>query len=129
VLAVSFVTCMMGCGGKNLYPVKGTVVYKDGADTSVLAGGRVIFQPADPEMPNVSPRGQIQKDGSFQMTTPTEGDGVHPGTYKIVVGLPYPPKKSRDELLDPRYLDFETSGLKITVTGPIEDYQLVVEKR
>jgi hypothetical protein len=82
VLVVSFVTCMMGCGGKNLFPVKGTVVYKDGADASVLAGGRVIFQPADPEMPNVSPRGQIQKDGSFQMTTPTEGDGVHPGTTR-----------------------------------------------
>jgi hypothetical protein len=128
-LASLLLAGIVGCGGKDLYAVKGKVVYKDGANASALAGGLVTFQPADPDMPNkVSSRGQIQKDGSFQMSTYQEGDGVHPGSYRIVVAPPNVAKKNRDELLDQRYRDFATSGLEIRVTQAVDDYEVVVQK-
>ena len=122
-----------GCGGPTRYAVKGQVVYKNGSDASVLARGMVEFNPADPEMPKVRASGEIQSDGSFKMSTPGEGDGVRPGTYQVLVTPPpFFPKKSRDELppqlLDERFQKFATSGLEITVTGPVTDYTVTVQK-
>jgi hypothetical protein len=79
-----FVT-LAGCGGKGLYPVKGRVVYRDGSNVKVLSGGPVLFQPADPNMPQVSARGKTQEDGSFQATTPQGGEGLLPGRYLVTV--------------------------------------------
>ena len=123
---------MVGCGGRGLCQVKGQVVYKDGSDVSVLARGLVVFDPAEAEMPKVNSRGEIQKDGSFQMSTYSEGDGVHPGKYRVMVTQPPFLRKNRDDvrprLIDERYQDFETSGLEATVTGPMTDYTVTVQK-
>jgi hypothetical protein len=122
----------VGCGGRGLCQVKGQVVFKDGSDVSVLARGLVAFYPAEPDMPKVSSRGEIQKDGSFQMSTYSEGDGVHPGKYRVMVTPPPFLRKNRDDvrprLIDERYSDFETSGLEATVTGPMTDYTVTVQK-
>ena len=124
---------MVGCGGPTLHPVKGQVVYKGGADASVLARGMILFDPAEDDMPRISARGEIQEDGSFKMSTPGEGEGVRPGTYRVMLSPPpFFPKKSRDELppqlLDERFQKFATSGLEITVNGPITDHTFTVEK-
>jgi hypothetical protein len=125
------VASTMGCG-RGLYPVKGQVVYKDGSDVSVLAKGKVLFSPANPDMERISPRGEIQPDGTFQMSTYASGDGVKPGKYRVMVTQPIFFPKSRGEqrpvLLDERFASFDTSGLEITVTGPIDDYTITVEK-
>lgn len=121
----------LGCG-RGLFSVKGQVVYKDGSDVSVLAKGKVLFSPADPEMEKISPRGEIRQDGSFEMFTYATGDGVKPGTYRVMVTPPIFFPKSRGEqrpaLLDERFGSFDTSGLKITVKGPIDNYTITVEK-
>jgi hypothetical protein len=120
-----------GCGGPGLYSVKGMVVYKDGSGIAVLERGQIVFDPADPSAPKASARGEIRKDGSFTMSTYKEGDGVVPGAYRIMV---VPPPyfgirgSSPPELFDSRYEDFETSGLSITVTGPVDDFVVTVEK-
>src|SRR5436189_6055052 len=94
-----------GCGGKDLYPVEGKVEYKDGSDVSVLAGGWITFVPTDPEVNKTSAQGEIKTDGSFQMSTYREGDGVVPGKYKVLVA---PPRftggrfKTPPQLLDER---------------------------
>jgi len=122
---------IIGCGGKEIYQVKGKVVYEDGADVSVLAKAMVVFDPADEDGPKVSARGEVQPDGSFQMSTYKEGDGVVPGKYRVALA---PPPflggrgKARPQLLDPIYQDYETSGLEITVTGPVTDYSVKVKK-
>jgi hypothetical protein len=120
----------MGCG-RGLYPVKGQVVYKDGSDVSVLAKGHVLFSPDSPEMEKISPRGEIQPDGSFEMSTYTSGDGVKPGKYRVMVTPPIflaSSKTPRPALLDERFGSFDTSGLEITVTAPLENYTITVEK-
>jgi len=125
------VVCMAGCG-RGLYQVKGKVVYKDGADVSVLAGGKVLFDPADPEMEKVSARGEIQQDGSFAMSTYKNGDGVRPGKYLVMVAPPPFFAKRRGQetprLLDERFQSFAASGLEIAVTSPIDDYTVTVQK-
>jgi hypothetical protein len=121
-----------GCGGKKLYPVKGRVVYKDGSSVKLLAGGLVLFHPADPDMPQVGARGKIQEDGSFEVTTPKEGEGILPGRYLVTVTPPafYPksPDEPRPSLLDERFLRSDTSGLTLEVNQPIEAYTVTVEK-
>ena len=117
---------VVGCGGRGLYPVSGQVVYKDGSDPSVLARCLVVFDPADAEGPKSSARGEVQPDGSFQMSTFTEGDGVYAGKYRVMVSVP---RRSRGlGLLNARYEAFATSGLEITVTGAVSDYKVTVEK-
>ncbi len=119
-----------GCGGQTLYPVQGTVVYKDDSDVSVLAKGLVIFDPVDQEV-KVSARGEIQPDGSFQMSTTHAGDGVLPGKYRVMVAPPIfqgGRNKPRPQLLDPDFEDFATSGLQITVTEPVSDFVITVAK-
>ena len=120
----------LGCGGQTLYQVKGTVAYKDEADVSVLANGLVLFDPVDAEV-KVSARGEIKPDGSFRMSTFREGDGVMPGKYRVMLSPPaFRGKRNevRPELFDPRFEDFETSGLDITVTGPVINYVITVDK-
>jgi hypothetical protein len=120
-----------GCG-QRLYRVRGQVVYKDGSDVSVLAGGKVLFEPADSEMEQASARGDIQSNGSFEMSTSSPGDGVKPGNYLIMVSPPPFFAKRRGEtrprLLDDRFRSFDTSGLKITVSGPVDDFTVTVHK-
>jgi hypothetical protein len=129
VLAVVLVGSL-GCGGQTLYQVKGAVAYKDESDVAVLANGLVLFDPVDTEV-KVSARGEIQPDGSFRMSTFREGDGVIPGKYRVMLAPPaFRGKRNevRPELLDPSVQDFETSGLTITVTEPVTDYVLSVQK-
>jgi hypothetical protein len=122
---------LAGCG-KGLYHVKGQVVYKDGSDVSVLAGGKVLFDPANEEMEKVSARGEIQSDGSFAMSTYQNGDGVKPGKYRVMVAPPPFFAKRRGQerprLLDERFQNFATSDLEITVTGSTDDYTVTVQK-
>ena len=122
---------LAGCGS-GLYQVKGRVVYKDGSDASVLAGGKVLFDPADATTEKTSARGEIQQDGSFEMSTYQSGDGVKPGKYRVMVAPPPFFAKRRGQerprLLDERLRSFETSELEITVTEHLYDYTVPVRK-
>jgi hypothetical protein len=133
-LALLFlVVSVEGCGGKGLYQVHGTVEFKDGSDVEVLEGGLVTFQPADLDAPvKSSARGEIKKDGSFVMSTYSEGDGVLPGRYRVMVAPPPFFAKARGQtapqLMDEKYQSFSTSGLEITVDKAMTDYTITVQK-
>ncbi|HEY2414586.1 MAG TPA: hypothetical protein VGI40_20230, partial [Pirellulaceae bacterium] len=122
---------LAGCG-KGLYHVKGKVVYKDGSDVSVLAGGKILFDPAEDTPEKASARGDIQSDGSFEMSTYQTGDGVKPGKYRVMVAPPLFAAQRRGQerprLLDERLRSFATSDLEITVTGHVDDYTVPVRK-
>ena len=124
---------LAGCGSKGQYQVRGKVVYADDADASVLARGLILFDPVNLEESKTSARGTIQADGSFVMGTSKEGDGVAPGTYRILVRPPPffahgDREKQPPHLLNERFKDFETSNLKITVDQAIDDFVITVEK-
>lgn len=112
-LLVSIGVC--GCGAR-YYPVSGEVVFKDGTP---LRGGLVFFHAVD-EHVKTSAQGEIQSDGTFQLTTAVKGDGVPEGRYRVTVTPPLPLKREGKgqppPQIDPRYENPDTSGLEFTVT-------------
>jgi hypothetical protein len=74
-----------GCAGPNdAYPVKGTVLL-DGQPATELAGGTVTFDSAELHK---SASGEIQADGTYQLSSLTKNDGAIPGTYQVTVSPP-----------------------------------------
>jgi hypothetical protein len=107
-----------GCSGEKppqigqTYEVRGQVLLANG---SPLAAGRITLVPNDEK--NVQASGSINPDGSFVLTTKTEGDGAGPGDYRVRIDpLPVDPKKpSNKPPFAPRYIDEDSSGLRVTI--------------
>ena len=76
IVAILAVTAS-GCGS-DLAAVHGKVQREGNA----LSEGRVAFIPVGGGHPA---SGEIQSDGSFQLTTLKPNDGAAPGTYRIIV--------------------------------------------
>jgi hypothetical protein len=116
-----------GCGGTKLYPVTGKVVFPDG---SPLTGGTVEFGPVDKNAV-LGPRGEIQADGTFRMSTFKEGDGAPEGKYRVLVAPPEigDPDRPQPLVIDRRFKSFDKSGLEYTVQpGKNEPFTITVEK-
>ncbi len=82
-LAVVMVAPHWGCGTSsgtpvNLIPVKGKVTYKG----QPLTKGLVIFEP---DGYGRMASGQLQPDGTFELTTLKSGDGVVAGEHRISI--------------------------------------------
>jgi hypothetical protein len=118
-----------GCGDGRTYPVQGKVVYLE--DGSPFPGGLIVFDPVDESMPRVGPRGEIQPDGSFRISTYRDEDGAPEGTYRVLI-VPPPPTGSRTRpdrrVIDPRYSTFESSGLECKVRREKNEVTFSVEK-
>jgi hypothetical protein len=108
-----------GCGGKpgDLVPVSGHITWEGQPVTT----GNVTFAPDPPAAGARPSTGQIQADGSYEMSTFTQGDGVPPGKYRVAIdSTPPPPVESMpgQELprgpVPARYADPATSGLEET---------------
>jgi hypothetical protein len=119
----------VGCGSK-LYPVRGKVTFADG---SPVTEGMVVFESVDKE-PALAARGQIQADGTFELSTHQAGDGAPAGKYRVLVAPKYDAnavdKKPRQPApFDVRYTDFKTSRLEfeVTASGP-NDFAIYVAK-
>jgi hypothetical protein len=131
------VVVAVGCGGNNgppTYRAGGKVAYSDGTP---LTRGRVSLSPTE-STANVSARGEIQPDGTFELTTFISGDGAVPGRYKALVVVPPvfqnprwgPSNPPSEPLINARFANFETSGLEFTVTDdPAKNqFNIVVTK-
>lgn len=109
---------VLGCG-KGV-EVKGKVTFSDGKPLTV---GEVIFQ-TDTRMAS----GRIQPDGTYNLASTSESDGIQPGHYKVRVVNAYdssntPADASPEEALPPipmidaKFEKTETSGLTCDVKG------------
>src|SRR4051812_26696802 len=103
-----------GCGAKK-YPVVGKVVYPDG---SPFPGGMLVCSPLDPDS-RVGARGYIEPDGTSPLSPDAAGDGPLEGKSRVLVR---PPAQGGEDaarpkvpLLDPRFTQFDTSGLQFEV--------------
>ena len=117
VVAASVLAGLLGCApdGPTLVPVKGVVKYKG----KPLPNGDILFV-ADELGPTAT--GQIQPDGSYYLTTFSDGDGAVPGGHRIMVSAlaPTPPGADPAGTLPPplvpgKYGDYTRSGLTATV--------------
>jgi hypothetical protein len=127
LLLMLFAGC--GRGGTPTYPAGGTVKYEDG---SPLFAGSVSFRSLD-STDGPSARGDVQADGSFELTTFSPGDGAVLGRHQAVVVLPTQGGRPGFKLptlpppIAPRFSSFETSGLEFTVTeNPDQNHFAIV---
>jgi hypothetical protein len=111
-----------GCGSSGpaqpeTVPVTGKITFKGKPVTK----GQVNFQPADGP-PAV---GDIQADGTFALSTFTQGDGAVLGRHRVIVNandgnpalMPGSPGYKKPKALVPkRYLSARTSGLDADVS-------------
>ncbi|WP_337176084.1 hypothetical protein [Paludisphaera sp.] len=78
-----------------VFPVTGKVTFEG----EPAAGAFVVFHPRTPpregDTPS-SPRATVQPDGSFALTTSTEGDGAPAGDYAVTVQWMKPVKQGKD---------------------------------
>jgi hypothetical protein len=131
--AVLFALSLAGCRGHSvpLYPVQGMVVWSDGTPPRELVGGTVSLRPAENVEVKASPNGQIQSDGSFTLRTPGFGEGAPAGEYSAIVmpvktvSVAAPPPSP---VMDPRFENHDTSGLKVIVKPGENQITLEVER-
>jgi hypothetical protein len=117
-----FVLALNGCGGDTTYPAEGKVRFKD--DGKPVVGVMVIFEPkpTGTEPPRYSSRATTDENGHFRLETFKNGDGALEGVNRIRISQPRSDKGdiekpgSIPEVIHPKYLSFETSGLERTVT-------------
>jgi hypothetical protein len=114
VLAIAVVLLSLaGCSrGPRLYPVKGKVIWDNGAEAGELAGGLVICESEDGK---VGARGDIEKDGSFQLMTYKPGDGLLPGKHRVAVVEYSPREPPPPPIIDRTYSRLESSPLEMNV--------------
>lgn len=118
-----------GCGGGvTTYPVKGVVTIKGEGPLSV---GQIIFTSNE-----ITAKGAIQKDGSFTLTTTTDRElsGAPAGKYQVYIlgAATYEDNTKLDSpskiLIDSKFNDYRTSGLKYTVEPDANMFEIVVTK-
>lgn len=102
-----------GCGERQVYPVRGQIVDRQGNPVTGLKDGSVQFENLENKS---SAHGVIDDKGEFRLSTNTPGDGARPGKHRVAI---LPVDRGSDikapKVIDPKYESFETSGLTETV--------------
>ncbi|WP_165247105.1 hypothetical protein [Paludisphaera soli] len=105
--------------GVPVFPVKGKVTFEG----EPAAGAFVVFNPKTPPKAGAeayTPRATVQADGSFSLTSATEGDGAPAGDYAVTVQWTKPVKQGNDLVAGPNvipkaYTTPATTPLQVTV--------------
>ena len=118
---------LAGCGGGK-YPVRGTVTLDDGTP---LTKGLVVFERVDGGPP-ITARGEIQADGTYELSTDKPGDGVPPGKYKVLLN-PLDLSDVPDEAEEPARSTRSTSastrpGWSVEVKDGANDFPIKLDR-
>ncbi len=126
--AVVFLLAAAGCAQPDpLARVRGRVSLEDGTP---LPRGMVVFEGAGGGKA-VTARGEVQTDGTFQLSTHRPGDGVPPGKYRVLVNpldLSDVPDEQKTLPFDAKYMKFETSGLEYEVKPGDNQFDIKLAK-
>ncbi len=126
---------LFGCSGPAIktHAVSGKVEVKDG-DVAMLTGSTVqLVQEGDE---TIRPYGNIDASGNFTVKTVYKGEilqGAPAGKYKerLMLGDEsdegVPSRKGKGNVIHPRFLEFDKSGLSITV--PSADYTVSLSRK
>ncbi|HOM16296.1 MAG TPA: hypothetical protein PLQ00_03165 [Thermoguttaceae bacterium] len=120
----------------NMVPVRGTVKFTDG---TIPQGevATVFFEPVDigaqanqlaPGVFRKAAFGDINsKDGSFQLTTVSPGDGAIVGKYKVIFQV-HKTYLGRESLIPEKYTRAETTPFEVTVEPGCGPFTFELEK-
>jgi hypothetical protein len=121
---IAFLTA--GCGGREIYPVRGQLVDPDGQPITGMEGAAVEFECVDA---GSSANGTVNNDGTFTLTTEKAGDGAHLGKHRISIQRKYlGPEQQAPHVIDPKYENIDTSGLEYVVEAKNNDVKLTVQR-
>jgi hypothetical protein len=123
---------MIGCGptAPPTFKVEGKVVFKE--DGKLLRGGVVMFESTSP--PYIRSSSETDSEGKFRLSTIEEGSGAVAGEHRVRV-MPSVPEmisgkmdatKEMSRVLAAKYMDFQTSGIRVTVE-PNKENHFVIE--
>jgi hypothetical protein len=134
---LSVVSLTLGCGGGGgpkapfeTSPVNGKVAFKDNKGRiNRLERGKVWFRSkADPKVEAV---GTIDGEGAFTLSTLTSErawPGVPAGQYKVRLEVPLDDDRNpQTDIVHAKYLDYDRSGISVTVPVP-DDFTILVER-
>lgn len=77
-LSTAICAVCLGCGGDGFdISLASGVVQRNGTP---LSGGKVLFSPLDSQKSAI---GLVQPDGTFVLSTLSDGDGAMPGRYRV----------------------------------------------
>ena len=123
-IALVALVAVAGCGSRGLHRVQGQVTFPDG---SPVKAGRVVIEYGNGRMAV----GRIRPDGSFNVGTLTESDGMQAGTFRVAIKDTFVPKSDTSSefvtLVHSRFANPATSGLEFTVPDQLA-WKIVVEK-
>jgi hypothetical protein len=128
-LAVLGLAALTGCGGAGgTYPVRGKVVYADGAPVS---GGVINFEPAGAEGEPAT--GIVNQDGTYEARTTDKLAGAKPGKYRVSITPPEVESEGENSKAPPlpfdrKYLSAESSGLTADVRPGSNEFTFTVER-
>jgi hypothetical protein len=117
-LVLALTPALVGCGGERLKTaiVKGKVTYNG----KPVPNGTITFIPNGP---GPSASGELQKDGSYNLTTYRKGDGAVLGQYKVIIvamqdmsnRLPEERNPTPPSIVPDKYTSAATSDLRAEV--------------
>ncbi|WP_439621918.1 carboxypeptidase-like regulatory domain-containing protein [Gemmata sp.] len=119
--------CLSGCGDATpkTYRIPGRLVYEDGTP---VPGATVVLQTTH-DGKRIPARGMANPDGTFELTTFTDKDGVIEGEHDVTV-VPLPATDSAapaKPVVAAKYSNAESSGLKVTVKPDATEILIKVE--
>jgi hypothetical protein len=128
LLTVSLACCSCsGAKGEPLFPVQGKVLFRG----KPASGALVVLHPLNQSKPETGlPRGVVEEDGSFAVTTITPKDGAPAGKYAVSItwdrtSVKVPGRKGHAQKIPThfplKYANPKTSGFVVDIQeGPNE---------
>lgn len=113
------IVLLAGCGGKpGLHPVSGKVTFKGGklppAEIAIIRFEPVTGTTAEGETKGAS--GDIQPDGTYQLTTLDRNDGAYAGDYKVSFTI-VKTYQGQEPLIDKKFTTAASTPHSATVTA------------
>jgi len=115
---------VVGCGGGGKVGMSGKVVYSD--DKSPLPMGTVYL-----ETDSFLARGTIRSDGTFDVGSLGEKDGLPPGTYRVSIrdaSKPIGQDANGDPIYEPLIDPNSITGLTVEITSTTRDFVIEVDR-
>ncbi len=124
---IAFVAAMSGCGKKHLAKVHGKVSFNG----QPINAGTLVFSPivaGDNRLPGKSSTGDIEPDGTYQLSTFSIHDGALPGQHQVRF-IPWLEKKKKTAqmITSANYADLRLPASFVVEVKSASDNEIDIE--